>query len=87
MGPKRAGEVALGDAISAEDGVFQDAPGVLREALEIKHVALHLGGAVLAGKAGLEEGDGVFLRQMIRPAFVRGFFLEARKERKERMCV
>lgn len=28
-----------------------------------------------------------FLRQMIRPAFVRGFFLEACKERKERMCV
>ena len=27
------------------------------------------------------------LFQMIRPAFVRGFFLEACKERKERMCV
>ena len=62
MGPECAGEVALGDAISAKDGVFQYAPGVLRKALEVEHVAFHLGSAVPAGKVGFEERDGVFLR-------------------------
>lgn len=62
MGPKRAGEVALRHAIGAEDGVFQHAPGVLGKALEVEHVTFHLGSAVLAGKVGLEERDGVFLR-------------------------
>lgn len=46
-------------------------------------------GTCLENKQG-ESSRGFksyFLRQMIRPAFVRGFFLEACKERKERMCV